>query len=77
MTERNTFWAIRNDSLGFHCGTWLTRIEAIAGHVDGRYRFHKREIFIRHLSKEQTQDWQKCRRTGDRAVRVVVREAGE
>lgn len=77
MTDRNIFWAIRSESHGFYCGTWLTRVEAIAAHVDAHRLVVNQNMFARHLSKEQAKDWRKCRRNGDRAVCVVVTELGQ
>lgn len=70
---KNVFWAIQMWSGHFYCGTYQTRVEAIAAHVDGLYRFLPVDSSARNLSKEQMEDWQRRYRAGDRAVRVEVR----
>lgn len=70
------FWAIKHPEHGFYCGTWLTRVEAIAAHVNGRFSWfatEDRPAYGTALSKAQLADWNRCKRAGDRAVRVTVR----
>lgn len=71
------FWAIKY-SEGFYTGTYLTRADAIADHVNGMFRFHaSNKPGLKHgrkLNPEQLKDWDRCRRQGDRAVKVTVTE---
>lgn len=78
MGER-VFWAIKGRH-GFYTGTHLTRVQMIAVHVNGRYRFHEtgdRPGMDTALDLEQSKDWKLCRKQGDAAVKVRLVEVGE
>jgi hypothetical protein len=67
-----TYWAISYPD-GLYCGTWLTRADAIAGHVHGRFRWTEAGHAVGgKLQPMQRQDWAKAKRLGDRVVRVRV-----
>lgn len=68
------FWAIKSRTFGFYCGTYLTRRAAIAAHVEGRFRWHDNASGRLPLTKAQKDDWLRCRRNGDSAVKVRVEE---
>lgn len=72
MTE--IMWAIAYSG-GIYCGTSMTRADAIAQHVHGRFRWHHSQWAVGgKLDADQRADWRKCRRLGDRAIRVLVTE---
>ena len=58
-----TMWAIVG-AHGLYAGTWLTRREAINAHVQ----------MLCGPPLAMATDWQRCKRKGDRAVKVRVRE---
>lgn len=72
MTKTTTWWAIEGKT-GLYYGGNRTRLEAIASHVHGRYRWTESQWpSNRSLRPMQAQDWAKCKRQGDRAVKVTV-----
>ena len=72
--SKDVFWAIKSKHFGFYCGTWHTRNQAISAHVNGRWRFHPDKPGSSPLTKEERQDWLKCRSYGDSAVKVRLEE---
>lgn len=71
---REVFWAIAGTH-GLYCGTAITRVDAIAQHVHGRFQAPSSLYPSARggkLNPVQKSDWQKCRRMGDRAVKVLV-----
>ena len=57
---------------GLYVGWWLRRVEAIAKHVSDLYGCSG-FVMGRSLTTEQRDAWEKCKRRGDRAVRVQIR----
>ena len=60
---------------GLYTGSWETRVEAIAGHVEARQGV-RLPIVIRRgrgsLTKSGRNAWAHCRRKGDRAVLATI-----
>lgn len=74
---RDTGWAITGDC-GIYVGWWQTRAQAIAEHVvqvrhssepEPRAFFHERGLTPQHKKI-----WERCKRNGDRCIKVEIRE---
>lgn len=63
-------WAIVGEN-GLYVDQRLTRIDAIVKHVSDLYGV-KEWASGRALTDEQAEAWQKCRSSGDRAVKVRI-----
>lgn len=73
--SKDVFWAVKSTHFGFYCGTALLRREMIAKHIDGMWRFHPTNSQgYDPLTKAQKEDWERCRRNGDRVVKVRLEE---
>lgn len=69
--NKETGWVIAYSG-GIYTGWWITRRDAIATHVhelfDTRHPYHTGP-----LDAAQKAAWRKCRESGDRAVRAVIK----
>lgn len=62
---------------GLYTGQWLTRRDAIAGHTAALAFVDEPEVseFVSGaLTPEHKRIWARCRKNGDRAVRLHIRE---
>lgn len=66
--DKDEFWAITDPDGNLHCGTYLTRVEAIASHTHGWVVVKGRTALVWKAQKE----WQQLYRQGYRARRVRV-----
>jgi len=64
-------WAIIGEH-GIYTGWWLTRRDAIAGHVSDLYFNVSQFPTPTGLDEKQKKYWKKCRERGDRAVKVMI-----
>lgn len=63
-------WAIAGEH-GLYIGWQFTRGEAIAEHVNAKLGTTTRAFG--GLTPRQSAEWKRCRRKGDRAIRVAIR----
>ncbi len=66
--KRETGWAVAG-TRGLYYGWWSSRVAAIQAHIDALYGYSERRI---GLSYDQREAWKKCKRKGDRTVRVTI-----
>lgn len=72
-------WAIKGKNFGLYNGTWRLRGDAIARHVyaldETCYKAGWRVPQLGSaLNVEQMRAWERCKRRGDSAVKVEIRE---
>lgn len=71
--KRTVRWAVIGNA-GLYIGQWLTKGDAISHHLEVRYglSLHRNAIGRLVFGPEQAKAWARCKKTGDRAVKVTI-----
>lgn len=75
MTKQQRGWGIVNRSNALYFGWSITRCCAIAQHVHDRSKVGEpqpSQLAYDGLDELQKRAWERCRRNGDRAVKVTI-----